>query len=57
MGLKHTELAQACTSTTRTQLLRLGAAIVRKTSHVCVLLALARPMKQVFIATARAHIT
>jgi hypothetical protein len=54
LGLKGTELAQACTATIRTKLLKIGAAIVRNTRRVRVLLASAHPMKHVFITAARA---
>ena len=54
LGLQGTELAQACTATIRTQLLKIGAAIVRNTRRVRVLLASAHPMKHVFITAARA---
>ena len=54
LGLKGTELAQACTATIRTKLLKIGAAIVRNTRRVRVLLASAHPMKEVFITAARA---
>lgn len=54
LGLKGTELAQACTTTIRTRLLKIGAAVVRNTRRVRVLLASAHPMKHVFIAAARA---
>lgn len=54
LALRGTELAQACTATIRTKLLKIGAAIVRNTRRVRVLLASAHPMKHVFIAAARA---
>jgi hypothetical protein len=54
LGLHGTELAQACTATIRTRLLKIGAAIVRNTRRVRVLLASAHPMKHVFITAARA---
>ncbi len=54
LGLKGTELAQACTTTIRTKLLKVGAAIIRNTRRVRVLLASAHPMKHVFISAAHA---
>ena len=54
LALHGTELAQACTATIRTKLLKIGAAVLRNTRRVRVLLASAHPMKHVFIAAARA---
>ena len=54
LALKGTELAQACTATIRTKLLKIGAAVVRNTRRVRLLLASAHPMKHVFIVAARA---
>jgi hypothetical protein len=54
LALKGTELAQACTATIRTKLLKIGAAVLRNTRRVRVLSASAHPMKHVFIAAARA---
>lgn len=54
LALKGTELAQACTATIRTKLLKVGAAVVRNTRRVRVLLASAHPMKHVFVTAARA---
>ena len=54
LALKGTELAQACTATIRTKLLKIGAAVLRNTRSVRVLLASAHPMKRVFITAARA---
>lgn len=54
LALKATELAQACTTTIRTKLLKIGAAIVRNTRRVRVLLAANHPMKQLFLTAARA---
>jgi hypothetical protein len=54
LALKGTELAQACTATIRIRLLKIGAAVVRNTRRVRVLLASAHPMKHVFITAARA---
>ena len=52
LGLQGTELAQACTATIRTKLLKIGAAVLRNTRRVRVLLASAHPMKHVFLAAA-----
>lgn len=54
MALQGTELAQACTATIRTRLLKVGACILRNTRRVRVLLASAHPMKHVFLIAARA---
>lgn len=54
LALAGTELAQACTATIRTKLLKIGAAVVRNTRRVRVLLASAHPMKHVFMIAARA---
>jgi Transposase DDE domain group 1 len=54
LALKGTELAQACTVTIRTRLLKIGAAVLRNTRRVRVLLASAHPMKHVFVTAARA---
>lgn len=54
LGLQGTELAQACTATIRTKLLKIGAAVLRNTRRVRVLLASAHPMKHVFLAAAGA---
>ena len=54
LALKGTDLAQACTTTIRTRLLKIGAAVLRNTRRVRVLLASAHPMKHVFITAARA---
>ena len=54
LALKGTELAQACTATIRTKLLKIGSAVVRNTRRVRVLLASAHPMKHVLIVAARA---
>jgi hypothetical protein len=54
LGLQGTELARACTGTIRTQLLKIGAAVLRNTRRVRVLLASAHPMKHVLMAAARA---
>lgn len=54
LGLQDTELAKACTATIRVKLLKIGAAVLRNTRRVRVLLASAHPMKHVFITAARA---
>ena len=54
LALRGTELAQACTATIRTKLLKIGAVVLRNTRRVRVLLASAHPMKHVFIIAARA---
>jgi hypothetical protein len=54
LALNGTELAQACTATIRTKLLKIGAAVLRNTRRVRVLLASAHPLKRVFITAARA---
>ena len=54
LALQGTELAQACTTTSRTKLLTIGAAVLRNTRRVRVLLASAHPMKHVVLAAAQA---
>jgi len=54
LGLQGTDLAQSCTATIRTKLLKIGAAVLRNTRRVRVLLASAHPMKHVFITAAHA---
>lgn len=54
LALRGTELERACTSTIRTKLLKIGAAIVRNTRRVRVLLASQHPLKHVFFTAARA---
>ena len=54
LALHGTELALACTATIRIKLLKIGAAIVRNSRRVRVLLASAHPMKHVFMTAARA---
>ncbi len=54
LALQGTELAQACTATIRARLLKIGAAVVRNTRRVRVLLSSAHPMRHVFLAAARA---
>ena len=54
LALAGTELARACTATIRVKLLKIGAAIVRNTRRVRVLLASQHPLKHVFIHAAQA---
>ncbi len=54
LALANTELARACTATIRIKLLKVGAAIVRNTRRVRVLLASQHPLKHVFISAAQA---
>lgn len=54
LALQGTELARACTATIRTKLLKIGAAVLRNTRRVRVLLASSHPFKQVFLTAARA---
>jgi hypothetical protein len=54
LALQGTELAQACTATIRTRLLKIGAAIVRNTRRVRLFLASHHPLQHVFEAAARA---
>lgn len=54
LALAGTELARACTATIRTKLLKIGAAIVRNTRRVRVLLASQHPLKHTFLSAARA---
>jgi hypothetical protein len=54
LALRGTELEHACTATIRVKLLKIGAALVRNTRRVRVLLASQHPLKQVFRGAARA---
>lgn len=54
LALHGTELARACTATIRVKLLKIGAAMVRNTRRVRVLLASQHPLKHVFLSAARA---
>lgn len=54
LALAGTELANACTATIRTKLLKIGAAIVRNTRRVRVFMASHHPLKHVFFAAAQA---
>jgi len=52
-ALQGTQLARACTQTIRTRLLKIGAAIIRNTRRVRVLLASNHPLKAVFLTAAQ----
>lgn len=54
MALKGTQLERACSGTIRTKLLKIGAAVVRNTRRVRLLLASSHPMKHVSLVAARA---
>lgn len=54
LALVGTELERACTATIRVKLLKIGAAIMRNTRRVRVLLASQHPLKHVFLSAARA---
>lgn len=54
LGLQGTELERACTSTIRTKLLKIGAAVLRNTRRVRLFLASHHPLKHVFLSAARA---
>ncbi|MEY4564723.1 MAG: hypothetical protein RLZZ618_4000 [Pseudomonadota bacterium] len=54
VALKNTELARACTATIRTKLLKIGAAVLRNTRRVRLLLASSHPLQHVFVTAARA---
>jgi hypothetical protein len=54
LALKGTELERACSDTIRQKLLKIGAAVVRNTRRVRLLLASSHPMKHVFLLAARA---
>jgi hypothetical protein len=54
LGLQGTELSCACTATIRTQLLKIGAAVMRNTRRVRLFLASHHPLKEVFLSAARA---
>lgn len=54
LALRGTELERACTATIRTKLLKIGAAFVRNTRRVRVLMASHHPLKHVFFAAAQA---
>jgi hypothetical protein len=54
LALKNTDLAKACTATIRVKLLKIGAAVVRNTRRVRLLLASSHPLQHVFMTAARA---
>jgi hypothetical protein len=54
LALKGTELERACADTIRLKLLKIGAAVIRNTRRIRLLLASAHPMKHVFLVAARA---
>jgi Transposase DDE domain group 1 len=54
LALKGTELERACTATIRVKLLKIGAAVLRNTRRVRLLLASHHPLKHVFLIAARA---
>jgi hypothetical protein len=53
LALKGTQLERACAATIRVRLLKIGAAIVRNTRRVRVLLASGHPLRQVYAVAAR----
>lgn len=54
LALHGTELERACTGTIRTKLLKIGAAVIRNTRRVRLLLASHHPLKHVFVVAAQA---
>jgi hypothetical protein len=54
IGLKSTELERATAATLRVRLLKIGAAVVRNTRRVRILLASHHPLRAVFLHAARA---
>ena len=54
LALQGTELERACTATIRVKLLKIGAAVLRNTRRVRLLLASHHPLKDVFLTAARA---
>jgi hypothetical protein len=54
LALGGTELERACTATIRSKLLKIGAAVLRNTRRVRLLLASQHPLKHVFVTAARA---
>ena len=54
LGLKATELERATAATIRVRLLKIGAAVVRNTRRVRILLASHHPLRAVFLHAARA---
>lgn len=53
LALQGTELERACTATIRTKLLKIGAAVVRNTRRVRVLMASHHPLRHVFFTAAQ----
>jgi hypothetical protein len=53
LALVGTELERACTATIRVKLLKIGAAIIRNTRRVLILLASSHPLRHVFRHAAR----
>lgn len=54
LALQGTELERACAATIRSKLLKIGAAVLRNTRRVRLLLASQHPLKHVFVTAARA---
>lgn len=54
LALRGTELERACTATIRTQLLKIGAAVLRNTRRVRIMLASSHPLRHVFVYAAHA---
>jgi hypothetical protein len=54
LDLKGTELETACAATIRAKLLKIGAAVLRNTRRIRVLLASQHRLQQVFLTAARA---
>ena len=54
LALKGSELERATAATIRVRLLKIGAAVVRNTRRVRVLLASHHPLRSVFLSAARA---
>ena len=54
LALQGTELERACAATIRVKLLKIGAAVLRNTRRVRLLLASHHPLKHVFLTAARA---
>ncbi len=53
-ALQGSELARACAASIRIKLLKIGAAVVRNTRRVRLLLASSHPLKRVFLSAAHA---
>jgi hypothetical protein len=54
MALAGTELARASSATIRVKLLKIGAAVIRNTRRIRILFASHHPLREVFLAAARA---